>query len=171
MTRVHLGLGSNLGDTRGHLSQACKSLHHMDQCRLIRVSSTYRTAPQGDHRQGPFLNAACMIETGLAPEDLLGRVQNLEMAAGRPAPGEPGRWGPRPLDVDILSYGCETVRTPKLQVPHLGLPFRPFVLVPLSEIDAFWNHPLLGKTPGELLSRLAPVYDVHWAGPPLWKKT
>jgi 2-amino-4-hydroxy-6-hydroxymethyldihydropteridine diphosphokinase len=145
---VYLGLGSNLGNREGNLRMA---LHLMDPlCRVEEVSSLYETVPVGVDDQPPFYNAVCRVATGLEPEALLRFLQRVEFEVGR-RPGGP-RWGPRPVDLDILLYGDRVLERADLVLPHPRLAERPFVLAPLVEIAPEVRHPALNKTARELLT-------------------
>lgn len=126
MTRVLLGLGSNLGDRHAHLRDAVAALSG-----VTAVSDVYETDPVGGPRQGAFLNLVVALDTDLEPRELLGLCQRLEAAAER---RRDVRWGPRTLDVDILWIDGVTVDEPDLQVPHPRMFERRFVLAPLSEV-------------------------------------
>ena len=102
---VYIGLGSNLGNREGNLRMALRLLEPL--CRVEAVSALYETAPVGVEDQPPFYNAACRVATGLEPEALLRFLQRVEFEVGR-RPGGP-RWGPRPIDLDILLYGDQGV--------------------------------------------------------------
>ena len=145
MTRVYLALGSNLGDRHGRLIEAFDRLRTF--VALDTISSIYETEPWGYADQPCFLNAACGGETELAPEELLGRVKAIEVELGR----EPTfRYGPRAIDIDILLYGDRVLDQAGLQVPHVRLHERDFVLTPLNEIAAEVVHPQLGQSIGAL---------------------
>ena len=148
---VYVGLGSNLGNREGNLRMALRLLEPL--CRPEEVSSLYETAPVGVEDQPPFYNAACRITTGLEPEALLRFVRRVEFEVGR-RPGGP-RWGPRPVDLDILLYGDQVVERSELVLPHPRLAERPFVLVPLAEIAPQAWHPTLRTTVRELLAAAA----------------
>jgi len=143
---VAIGLGSNLGDRLGHLQFGARHLEMLVSD--LRVSSVYDSEPVGLLDQPRFLNACCTGRSVLTAPDLLGRLKTIERDAGRSPRGP--RFGPRVLDLDILLYGQEIVRTERLTVPHPRLDGRAFALVPLSEIAADWVHPVRGATIGEL---------------------
>ena len=136
--RAALGLGSNVGDRRAHLRAAVAGLPG-----VVAVSRFIETEPVGGPPQGPYLNAAVVIETDLDPRQLLQLAHDLEDAAGRE---RAERWGPRTLDVDILLYGDRIVDEPDLIVPHPRLAERAFVLEPLREIAPDWVVPGRGET-------------------------
>ncbi|MGQ9571612.1 MAG: 2-amino-4-hydroxy-6-hydroxymethyldihydropteridine diphosphokinase [Dehalococcoidia bacterium] len=148
---VYLGLGANMGDRLANLRAALRRLQTL--ARLEEVSSLYETEPQGVTDQPPFLNAVCRVTTGLEPPALLRFLQNLEHELGRQPGGQ--RWGPRPIDLDILLYDDRLVDTPELEIPHPRLAERAFVLAPLCELAPQFRHPLLGKTMKELLAAVS----------------
>ena len=128
-----LGLGSNLGEPRGQLDLALQSLRVLPFSKLLKVSRYYRTPPAGGPPgQDDYCNAAALLETGLAPLELLAHLQSIEDAQGRDRSGE--HWGPRTLDLDLLCYGELILQHPKLRVPHPALAQRDFALLPLAEI-------------------------------------
>jgi len=141
--RAYLGLGSNLGDRAAHLQFALDGLAARAG-RVVAISPVYETEPVGGPPQPDYLNAVVAIETELSPRALLGVAKVLEAEAGRPPPpGGPGvspektaerRWGPRPLDIDVLMVGDERVDEPDLVVPHRRIHQRAFVLAPLADV-------------------------------------
>lgn len=160
----HLGLGSNVGDTRANL-QAAVDLLHARGVRVLASSSTYATDPVGEVLDQPdFLNACLAIETDLDPDALLDVCKAIEGESGR----EPGgvRHGPRPLDVDVLLLGDVEHRSSRLTVPHPALGERRFVLIPLLELDVELALPD-GTRLVDLLAALPVTDGVRREGPAL----
>lgn len=114
----------------------------------VRCSSIYETEPHGGPEQPRFLNACCSGRSRLSADAVLGRLKEIERAAGRRPGG--ARHGPRVLDLDLLLYGDHVIDGSELRVPHPRLVERPFVLIPLAEIEPEWVHPETGDTVGEM---------------------
>jgi 2-amino-4-hydroxy-6-hydroxymethyldihydropteridine diphosphokinase len=130
----YLGLGSNVGDSAGHLRAAIELLRERG-VEVEAVSSAYVTEPVGEILDQPdFLNAAIRIRTGLGPEALLDVCKSVEAERGRAF--EAPRHGPRPLDVDLLLLGDLEFETERLTLPHREVSSRRFVLAPLLELDS-----------------------------------
>lgn len=144
MTRAAIGLGSNEGDAAANVRLAFGRLDELGT--VVARSPLYRTAPWGVADQPPFVNAAALVETALAPRALLGALKRIEREAGRVATF---RWGPRVLDLDILAYGDERVDEPDLTIPHARLSERAFALVPLAAIDPRFAAMRDALPPGE----------------------
>ena len=144
MTRAAIGLGSNEGDAAGERAQRVARLDELGT--VVARSPLYRTAAWGVADQSPFVNAAALLETALAPRALLGALKRIEREAGRVATF---RWGPRVLDLDILAYGDERVDEPDLTIPHARLSERAFALVPLAAIDPRFAPMRDALPPGE----------------------
>jgi 2-amino-4-hydroxy-6-hydroxymethyldihydropteridine diphosphokinase len=132
MTRAYVGLGANVGNRRENLDRAVELMAADPGIRVLAVSSVRETDPVGYEDQPRFLNAACAVETGLGPRELLERLLAIERALGRERTGP--RFGPRTIDLDLLLYGNETLDEPGLTVPHPRLAERLFVLEPLLEL-------------------------------------
>lgn len=127
--RVALGLGSNVGDGPAHFAAAIAELRSLGS--IERISPYYRTAPVGGPDQDDYLNAVVLVETELAPGELLAATTRIEQGRGRI---RRERWGPRTLDIDILLYGDSVVDEPGLTVPHPRMTERRFVLAPLLDV-------------------------------------
>ncbi|MCX7617747.1 2-amino-4-hydroxy-6-hydroxymethyldihydropteridine diphosphokinase [Tepidiforma sp.] len=148
MSTILLALGSNLGDRRANLRAALAALEEAGVT-VTRASFAWETPPVPAD-QPPFLNAAAAAETSLEPLALLAALKKIERALGRrPA----RRWGPRPIDLDILFYDGLRLDTPDLTIPHPRIAERAFVLAPLSEV---WDAPLpvFGEPALALLGRV-----------------
>jgi len=128
-----LALGGNVGEVRETFDRALAMLCDGTRVRLKARSSDYATPPWGVADQPTFVNRCIAVDTDLTPQDLLACVQAVEQALGRRRAQE-RRWGPRPIDIDILSYDDLTLDGGDLTLPHPRLFERAFVLVPLAEI-------------------------------------
>jgi 2-amino-4-hydroxy-6-hydroxymethyldihydropteridine diphosphokinase len=115
-----------MGDRVAHLEDAVRDLPD-----VVAVSPVYETDPVGGPEQGPYLNLVVQLDTERSPRELLGIAHRLEAAAGRV---RTERWGPRPLDIDILLVGDITLDEPDLVVPHPRMWERNFVLIPLHDL-------------------------------------
>jgi 2-amino-4-hydroxy-6-hydroxymethyldihydropteridine diphosphokinase len=129
--QASLGLGGNIGDVAGSFIRALRSLVDAPDVKLRRASSIYLTPPWGKLDQPPFLNMAVIVETGLPARTLLALCLEIEQNMGR---RRLERWGPRTLDIDILTYGDVAIDEPDLTTPHPRTTERAFVLAPLAEI-------------------------------------
>jgi 2-amino-4-hydroxy-6-hydroxymethyldihydropteridine diphosphokinase len=156
---VYLGLGSNLGDRDALLRSAIARL--ASTVRVTRVSSIWDTAPLLVEEQPRFHNAVIEGLTRLDPFALLHEVKRIERELGR-LPGP--RYGPRPVDIDILLYDDLILDTPELTIPHAQLAVRAFALAPLAEIAPQAWHPALRRD-AQALAAAAPPSDVRRIGP------
>ena len=154
-----IALGSNLesrfGDREANLLEAVRRIEALGEVRA--VSSFYDTEPVGYTEQPRFLNAALVLETELAPVELMRELLGVERAMGREREGAVAK-GPRVIDLDLLLYregeGEEMMETAELTLPHPDMQERWFVLQPLAEIAPEWEHPGLGMTVREMLEEI-----------------
>ena len=153
MARVFIGVGSNEGDRLEHISKALQALGAVQGIRLTQMATVIETEPVGGPPQGPYLNTVVEIETALDPHALLTQLQTIERQRGRKPSTE--RWGPRPIDLDILLYDDRIVNDPALSIPHPRLHHRRFVLEPLAQLAPSTVHPILGYTARDLLATLS----------------
>lgn len=151
MADALIALGGNVGDVRLIFARAIPMICSRARATLRARSSDYRTPPWGEPDQPAYINACIAIETPLTARDLLSALHSVEAAFGRDRATEQ-RWGPRPLDLDILGYGEAQIDEPGLTIPHPRLFERAFVLVPLAEIAA--DRAIGGRTPREALAGL-----------------
>jgi 2-amino-4-hydroxy-6-hydroxymethyldihydropteridine diphosphokinase len=141
--RCFIGLGSNIGDGPGIIRQALEVLTQNDAIDVLRVSSLYRTAAWGRTDQADFTNSVAELATTLSAEQLLSQLLQLESELGRKR--DTGHWGPRMIDLDLLTFGQEQISSPELTVPHPHMHERAFVLVPLLELEPDFTIPGLGR--------------------------
>lgn len=149
---VYLGLGSNLGDRQWNVALALGRLRRAFGA--IEASSVYETEPVGFVDQPRFINMVVRARTELAPEQVLETVKAIEAALGRKREGMP-RYGPRPIDIDVLLYDDRVIADgPGLEVPHPRMHERAFVMAPLAELAPELRHPVLSETMAAIRSRL-----------------
>ena len=134
VVEASLGLGGNIGDVTGSFIYALRRLSDTPGVSLRRASSIYLTPPWGKLDQPSFLNMAAVVETNLPPRALLAVCLQIEHEMGR---RRLEQWGPRTLDIDILTYGAATIDEPDLKTPHPRIAERAFVLAPLAEIAPY----------------------------------
>ncbi len=152
MPTVYLGLGANLGKRRETIDAALACLADHPAICVCAVSALIETAPVGGPAGQPnYLNGAAAIETNLDPAALLAELKRIERDLGR---RDGPRWGPRPIDLDILLYGDLVLASPDLTIPHPRLRERRFVLAPLAEIAPDAIDPVTGLAVRALLARL-----------------
>ena len=152
MTRAYVGLGANLGDREGAIRAALAVLDARPDVAVVAVSTLLETDPVGYLDQPPFLNGAAALETDLAPRELLDALLEVERELGR-VRGEGPRYGPRPIDLDLLLHGDLVLDEPGLVVPHPRLHERLFALEPLAELEPALVVPGRGAVK-DLIARL-----------------
>lgn len=144
---IFIGLGSNLGDRRALIRAALERLAAQEGVRVLRVSPLYESRPWGYANQPDFLNAVAELRSDRPPRPLLALLKSVERALGRPEV-DPIRFGPRPIDLDLLLYGDRVLRdlaaALPIEIPHPRLAERAFVLVPLADLAPDLIHPTLG---------------------------
>lgn len=145
-----------MGNREQHLNDALRRIGKSGM-HILAASPVYETAPWGITSQPPFLNQALKISTSLSPQELLDAVLDIEYQMGRI---REEKYGPRVMDIDIIFYNHEVIDLPALSVPHPALSSRRFVLTPLNDIARQYEHPVLHKTVGELLSECSDTLGV-----------
>ena len=148
--RVHIGIGSNLGDRRANTGEAIEKVSKLPGTRIVRASSLYESEPLGNAKTW-FVNSVIELETDLAPEALLKKLKAIEEAMGRKrVKGK--RWGSRIIDLDILLFDQDVIDKRTLKIPHPEMHKRRFVLLPLAELAPQVIHPQLGQTVSTMLA-------------------
>jgi 2-amino-4-hydroxy-6-hydroxymethyldihydropteridine diphosphokinase len=149
MVIAYIGLGSNLGDKEENIRKAIEMIG--EHCTVKRVSRLYQTEPVGYKEQDWFLNCVIEAECGLEPMILFAAFQSIEKRLNRV---KTVKHGPRTIDIDVLFWGDEVVKSGGFTIPHPHLHERRFVLEPLMELTPGLIHPILKKTVKQLLSAL-----------------
>jgi 2-amino-4-hydroxy-6-hydroxymethyldihydropteridine diphosphokinase len=146
-----ISFGGNVGDVKATFNAALAllSLHCFIQ--LGERSGLYCSTPMGTNSGSRFLNSVCGLKTRLSPHGLLCVLQSVETQLGRVREID---WGPRTLDLDLLSYGDSLIDEQRLLVPHPALSYRRFVLDPLAEVDPDWRHPVFAESTMQILNRV-----------------
>lgn len=126
-----IGLGSNIGDKAANIDRAIALLTEDGAISLVKASRKFRSAPWGVAEQDWFVNACIGVRTRLDAHALLKRCQQVEADMGRV---RLLKWGPRVIDVDVLTYGAQRINDPDLIVPHPFIAERSFVLLPLKDV-------------------------------------
>lgn len=167
--RIFLGLGSNRGDSRRILREACAALEA--GLSGLRSSSLWLSEPRYVLDQPPYFNLVLEGDCALSPGDLLDFTSSIEAKFGRDRSKERPK-GPRSLDIDILLFGDKLLESDRLCLPHPGMEERKFVLLPLLELVPELRSPRTGKPYIESLAGLEPQgiylaapgdYDPHYS--------
>jgi 2-amino-4-hydroxy-6-hydroxymethyldihydropteridine diphosphokinase len=148
MAVVYLLLGTNLGDKKTNLALAKEKIHQNGQI-VTKESSVYETDPWGFDHPERFYNQVISINTTFAPERLMTLLLNIEKEMGRTRNSE--NYESRTIDIDILFYGNNILKSDLLTIPHPRMHLRRFTLEPLNDIAPMLVHPILKKTIQELL--------------------
>jgi deoxyguanosine kinase len=152
MTIAYLGLGSNLGDRKQNIKASLASLAAQDGLKLLRSSSITETKPLGQKVQPDYLNCVAEIQTSLSADELLEVLKKIESLSGRERTGQV--WASRIIDIDIVLFGSDVIKTVQLTIPHANMHLRSFVLAGLAELAPYAVHPLLGEKISVLYKRL-----------------
>jgi 2-amino-4-hydroxy-6-hydroxymethyldihydropteridine diphosphokinase len=159
---AYISLGSNIGNRYDNLVNAINQLVSYPVIRLVNISSVYETDPVGYVDQDLFLNMVIKVQTSLSALELLDLCLKIEVELGRK---REIKWGPRTIDLDILTFNQENIESEKLHVPHPRMLERAFVLIPLVEIDENLRLPGVDKPLNILLDELPDKEGVR-----LWKR-
>lgn len=157
MNNVYLLLGSNIGDSKAHLATA-KTHIEFTLGRIVKASSIYKTEAWGNKNQAAFLNQVIHIVTPLDPEQTIDEIFAIEEKMGRK---RTPKNAPRIIDIDILFFNSEVIKTGNLTVPHAEIQNRRFVLFPMTELSPDFTHPVLYKTMHCLLEDCTDTLNVQ----------
>ena len=165
--RAVVALGSNLGNSQEILRDAVGALNDVAGVEVHEVAPMARTAPVGGPEQQDFLNTVVVVETTLSPRALLQVCHGIEDAFGRV---REERWGPRTLDVDLITHGATVGVADDLELPHPRAHERAFVLIPWAHVDPSAVLPGLGGGPVAVLAETAPDRDgIRWMALDWWE--
>ena len=149
-SKIYLGLGANMGEPKAALDCAIEKLA-CEALRVTRCSSYYKTKPISDIPQDDYLNCVVEAETTMCPNELMAHLLQIESAMGRE---RTVHWGPRVIDIDVLTYDDVVSDDSAITLPHPRMHERLFVLVPFCEINPYVVHPLLNQRMIELKKKL-----------------
>ena len=149
--KVFLSVGSNLGDRKAHIESAVSRLADDRKIKEVQCSGRIETKPYGYTEQPDFLNGAIALKTLYTPEELLELIHEIEKLGNRT---REIHWGPRTIDLDILTYEDQVIQSETLTIPHPEYHKRSFVLKPLAELTPWLRHPVLGLTTIQLLQQI-----------------
>ena len=159
MARVVLITGGNVGDAERRLGEAAQ-LIDAEVGRVVRHSRVYRTKAWGFEAED-FHNQVLVVESDLEPMRVLEAVNDIECRLGRDRSAEQevkratgARYASRSIDIDILFYDDLVVESERLTLPHPRIAERGFVLEPLVEVAAEWQHPLCGESVKQMYEKL-----------------
>jgi 2-amino-4-hydroxy-6-hydroxymethyldihydropteridine diphosphokinase len=152
MSLAIVAMGTNVPDRKEFLHQAVTRFGF--SCKVISISDIYETFGRYEKRDA-YLNCILELETDMTSSQFMLFLQETEKQIGD---GKSVHEHKVPLDLDLISFDAEIVRTPKLTIPHPEAHRRPFVMIPLAQIKPEWEHPLLKKTAEELAKA------VYWSG-------
>ncbi len=156
---AYVGLGSNMGNREKNIAAALNALESTRGINVTKASGLYETEPVGGPPgQDSFINAVVRVETTLTSRRLLEVCLNIEDSLGRK---RSVRWGPRTIDLDLLSFDDEIRASAKLMLPHPQMHTRRFVMEPLAEIAPDFVHPTLEQTAAEILDALPEFTGGH----------
>ncbi|WP_338471297.1 2-amino-4-hydroxy-6-hydroxymethyldihydropteridine diphosphokinase [Niallia sp. XMNu-256] len=162
MNQAYISLGSNIGNRSNYLKEALEALATTYPIELVNVSSIYETVPVGYTEQDLFLNMVAQLKTELSAFELLDACLDTEKKLGRK---REIHWGPRTIDLDILLFNEENIKTEKLVIPHPRMFERSFVVIPLLEISPDTIIPSQNKPLSKIVDELTDKEGVQ-----IWKE-
>ncbi len=160
-----IGIGSNVGNRINNIKSAIASVNNLADSKVEKVSSLYETLPFGDVKQNNFFNAVIKIFTALNPKELFTELKNIEQKLGRI---KREKWGPREIDLDILLFNDLIISDEIITLPHKGIIYRDFVMIPLIEIEPDLIHPVFNKKIFEFVTELKTKNIINKLSEPLF---
>jgi 2-amino-4-hydroxy-6-hydroxymethyldihydropteridine diphosphokinase len=160
-TSAYIGIGSNIGDKISNCRCAIEKMGQLPGCKITACSSVFKTEPEGVSEQDWFMNCVLQLTTTFSPFQLIQALLSIEYAMGR---RRRRQWEARIIDLDILLFGQEVIRSRDLVIPHPLMHKRKFVLEPLAQLAPELIHPVLKVTIGHLLYGLPSGPSVEFAG-------
>jgi 2-amino-4-hydroxy-6-hydroxymethyldihydropteridine diphosphokinase len=148
---TYIGLGANKGDRKKNIQSALEIISSLEGNKIESISSLYESTPYGKEDQDNFLNAVIKLSTSFDFQFLLKKLKEIEVSIGRIFRE---KWGPREIDLDILFYNNLIFSNEIITLPHEGVIYRDFVLVPLCEIEPELIHPVYNKKVCEFIGEL-----------------
>lgn len=161
---VFIGIGSNEGNRTLNIKSAIDLINGINDCKIEKVSSVYETLPFGEIKQNNFLNAVIKISTRLNPQELFVELKKIEQILGRIIRD---KWGPREIDLDILLCNDLIFSNEIITLPHKGIIYRDFVIVPLAEIEPDLIHPVFNRKIADFILELKTKNIINKLSEPL----
>ncbi|HMN23151.1 MAG TPA: 2-amino-4-hydroxy-6-hydroxymethyldihydropteridine diphosphokinase [Ignavibacteriaceae bacterium] len=160
-----IGIGSNVGNRINNIKSAIELINKLAETSVEKVSSIYETMPFGDVEQNNFLNAVIEIFTAVNSKELFTELKNIEQKLGRI---KREKWGPREIDLDILLFNDLIISDEIITLPHKGIIYRDFVMIPLIEIEPELIHPVFSKKIFEFVTELKTKNIINKLSEPLF---
>lgn len=160
-----IGIGSNVGNKIKNIKSAIEFINKLVKTSVEKVSSIYETLPFGDVKQDNFFNAVIKIFTTLNPKEFFTELKSIEQKLGRI---KRDKWGPREIDLDILLFNDLIISDEIITLPHKGIIYRDFVMIPLIEIEPRLIHPVFNKKISEFVTELKTKNIINKLSEPLF---
>lgn len=153
MPTAYIGIGSNIGDRHAIIRRAVTAIKSRIDSEA-RVSDPYESPAWGYESPNTYINICVAARTDLSPLALFGELQAIQHSIS-PAPhrAPDDTYIDRAIDIDLIAVDDAVIDTPELTLPHPRMHLRPFVLVPMAQLDPGWRHPILGKSISDLLDQ------------------
>ena len=151
LNTAYIGIGSNEGDRLNYIKRSISFIRELEDCKVTAVSSLYETSPFGGANQENFFNAVLKISTSFNPKHLFNKLKEIEEKLGRV---QLEKWGPRKIDLDILFFNDLIFSDEIITLPHKGIIYRDFVMIPLVEVEPELIHPIFNRKVSEFIIEL-----------------